>query len=354
MVYLTPALTIGETTWTVCSGRWSACWLGSALIGAGAGRALPGDASDDAPAGGPGRPGAVARQTGPAALIQIKAGARGAGYHRRMRAKSIFAVPAGLAPAERQQRRHALVRLSLAWLAMMQVMMFAWPGYLRHDGIPADALETLDWAIVLMTWASFALTVPVVLYSAWPIWRHAGDNLRHGRAGMDVPVALGIVAAFIPSVYATYTGRGEVYFDSVTMFVAFLLTARYLELCARQSFGGAAGGLRHERVEAQRLDLGARADRLASRFVMIQVALALAAAAAWAYIDPAHSIPVMVALLVMSCPCAMSMAVPSAMASAIRRWPPTPACPMPRWTRCWPKRGARRVRTSMVRWSGTC
>ena len=49
---------------------------------------------------------------------------------------------------------------------------------------------------------------------------------------------------------------------------------------------------------------------------MIQVALALAAAAGWAYIDPAHSIPVMVALLVMSCPCAMSMAVPTAMASA--------------------------------------
>jgi cation transport ATPase len=152
-----------------------------------------------------------------------------------MRAKSIFAVPAGLSQADRQQRRHALVRLSLAWLAMMQVMMFAWPGYLRNDGIPADALETLDWAIVLMNWASFALTVPVVLYSAWPIWRHAGGNLRQGRAGMDVPVALGIVAAFIPSVHATYTGRGEVYFDSVTMFVAFLLTARYLELCARTS-----------------------------------------------------------------------------------------------------------------------
>jgi cation transport ATPase len=249
-------------------------------------------------------------------LIHIKAHGARAAYHRRMRAKSIFAVPATLSADERQQRRHALVRLSLAWLAMMQVMMFAWPGYLRHEGIPKDALDTLDWAIVLMNWASLALTVPVVLYSAWPIWRHAGANLRQGRAGMDVPVALGIVAAFIPSVHATYTGRGEVYFDSVTMFVAFLLTARYLELCARQSFGGAAGGLRHARVEAQRLALGAGADRLASRFVLAQVALALGAGAVWAYIDPAHSVPVMVALLVMSCPCAMSMAVPTAMASA--------------------------------------
>ncbi|NYS17219.1 hypothetical protein HZS47_30735, partial [Achromobacter xylosoxidans] len=76
------------------------------------------------------------------------------------------------------------------------------------------------------------------------------------------------------------------------------------------------GGQRHARVEAQRLLLGAGADRLASRFVMAQVALALAAAAAWAYIDPTRSLPVMMALLVMSCPCAMSMAVPTAMASA--------------------------------------
>jgi len=233
-----------------------------------------------------------------------------------MRARSIFAVPAGLSGADRQQRRHALVRLSLAWLAMMQVMMFAWPGYVRHEGIPADALATLDWAIVLMNWASLALTVPVVLYSAWPIWRHAGASLRRGRAGMDVPVALGIVAAFVPSAHATVARHGEVYFDSVTMFVAFLLTARYLELCARQSFGGASGAGRHARIEAQRHALGARADRVAARFVMAQVALALAGAAVWAWLDPARSVAVMVALLVMSCPCAMSMAVPAAMAAA--------------------------------------
>ncbi|WYX62952.1 hypothetical protein WJ967_12970 [Achromobacter xylosoxidans] len=108
-----------------------------------------------------------------------------------------------------------------------------------------------------------------------------------------MPVALeAIVAAFVPNGHATYTGRGEVYFDSVTMFVAFLLTARYLELCARQSAARrAANGM--PEVEAQRLLLGASADRLASRFVMAQVALALAAAAAWAYIDPTRSLPVM-------------------------------------------------------------
>lgn len=236
-----------------------------------------------------------------------------------MPASSIFSVPPGLAHTHRQARRHALLRLGWAWLAMMQVMMFAWPGYVRHDGIPPDALVTLDWAIVLMNWASLALTVPVVLYSAWPIWHGAAHSLRHSQAGMDIPVALGIVAAFLPSVHATWAQRGDVYFDSVTMFVAFLLTARYLALCARQSVGARDGGAfarRHARLEIRRRALAITADRVAGRFVAAQVLLALAAGAAWAWFDPPHAVSVMVALLVISCPCAMAMAVPTALAAA--------------------------------------
>src|SRR3546814_19611424 len=106
-----------------------------------------------------------------------------------MPATSIFSVPPGLSRAGRQARRHALLRLGWAWLAMMQVMMFAWPGYVRHDGIPADALATLDWAIVLMTCASLALPLPVVLYSPWPLLSGPPPSLPRGRAVLDVPVA---------------------------------------------------------------------------------------------------------------------------------------------------------------------
>src|SRR5690606_40760502 len=180
-----------------------------------------------------------------------------------MSGRSIFSVPPDLPAGDRRARRHALLRLGWAWLAMMQVMMFAWPGYVRHEGIAPDALATLDWAIVLMNWASLALTVPVVLYSAWPIWQGAARSLHRRQAGMDVPVALGIVAAFVPSVYTTLTGRGEVYFDSVTMFVAFLLTARYLALCARQSVApctGAAPARPYVRLERRQRALGTAAD----------------------------------------------------------------------------------------------
>ncbi|CAM5345550.1 E1-E2 ATPase OS=Eoetvoesiella caeni OX=645616 GN=DFR37_101349 PE=4 SV=1 [Eoetvoesiella caeni] len=206
-----------------------------------------------------------------------------------------------------------LARLGLAWLAMMQVMMFAFPGYLRSSPMSADEVSLLDEAIFLMNWCSLVLTVPVVLYCAWPVWQGALSRLRLVHVGMDVPVALGIVAAFVPSAVATWTGQGEVYFDSVTMFVAFLLTARYLELCARQAIG--VGGL-HRIIEQYRLVLSARADRIAVWFTLGQLMLAFAAGAAWSAIEPSHAIGVMVALLVISCPCAMAMAVPTAVAAA--------------------------------------
>lgn len=230
-----------------------------------------------------------------------------------MRAISIFSSPKGLPDADRLRRRHMLARLGLSWLVMMQVMMFAFPGYLRAGQPVADALTLLDRAVFLMNWISLALTVPVLLYCAWPVWQGAFSRMRSARIGMDVPVALSIVAAFIPSVYATWTGRGEVYFESVTMFVAFLLTARYLEFCARQSMS--VGGL-HQFIDEYRQILSARADSIALWFTVTQLALALAGGLVWLAYAPDRAVAVTVALLVISCPCAMAMAVPSAMAAA--------------------------------------
>lgn len=207
-----------------------------------------------------------------------------------------------------------LARLGLAWLAMMQVMMFAFPGYLRHEGMAPDNLELLDQAIFLMNWISLLMTVPVILYCAQPVWAGALSRLAKKHITMDVPVALGILVAFFPSAYATWAGEGEVYFDSVVMFVAFLLTARYLELCARQAVQ--AGGS-NAAIEAFRASATGHANRLAFWFVTIQVVLAIMAGAVWwFYIDPGHAVPVLVAMFVMSCPCAMAMAVPSTVSAA--------------------------------------
>ena len=130
--------------------------------------------------------------------------------------------------ARRQASRLLLWRLLVACGAMMQVMMYAAPEYFTQPGdISPDLLR-------LLRWAQWMLTLPVMLFCAWPILGNAWNSLRHGRIGMDVPAALGIGLAFGASSVATFSDHGHVWFDSVTMFVFFLLLARWLEDRARR------------------------------------------------------------------------------------------------------------------------
>ncbi len=137
----------------------------------------------------------------------------------------------------RKERNTAIRRLAIAGLGMMQVMMYAVPVYLAHEDTMATDIEAL------MRMASLILTTPVVFYSAWPFFQGAWRDLKLKRAGMDVPVALGVGAAYAASVYGTFIGAEHVYFDSVTMFVFFLLTGRFLEMNARKHSAEAAESL---------------------------------------------------------------------------------------------------------------
>ena len=135
---------------------------------------------------------------------------------------------AGAEEARKRENRAALWRLFVAGFGMMQVMMYAVPTYLAGAGTMSDDIAQL------MRIAGFVLTVPVVFYACAPFFRGAWRDFTLRRLGMDVPIALGIGVSFAASVIATFGGRGEVYFDSITMFVFFLLTGRYLEQRARQ------------------------------------------------------------------------------------------------------------------------
>ncbi|MBE9609696.1 heavy metal translocating P-type ATPase [Chitinilyticum piscinae] len=314
------------------------------------------------------------------------------------------------------QKRHkqAQFRLWTAGLSMMQVMMFAVPVYLAEPGDIAP-----QW-LLMMNWASMLLTLPVVLYSSWPFYQSAWRDLKARRAGMDLPVTVGVLAAFIASLPPLLSGRGEVYFDSVTMFVFLLLGGRYLEMRARQRAGAAterlvklipafthrlsetADGQRLEEYPVSQLRPGDRvvcrpgeiipadgviiegqtevnealltgestpickavddevtggasnllspitirvsevgdhtrlaaivrlldramqhkprlaqlADRISGWFVLILLLVAAATWWFWHLHDPIHALPITVAVLVISCPCALSLATPAALVAA--------------------------------------
>lgn len=317
------------------------------------------------------------------------------------------------------ESRRAVWRLFAAGFCMMQVMMYATPMYVAAPGdISADIIQ-------LLRWASWLLSLPVVLFAATPFYSGAWRAVRQGRIGMDVPIALGILVTFIASTGATFDtiapgqtsawGR-EVYFDSLTMFVTFLLIGRALEQRARRQAAEALESVLHrlpesvERVQGGGVELVAPArlrvgdqvrvsagqafpadgvvveghtqvdealltgesrpvdrsvgagvmagshnlanpvvmrverlgadtryerivalmqramserpswvrlaDQIAVPFLWAVLLLAVGAAGVWMFIDPAHAIWIAVSVLIVTCPCALSLAAPSAMVAA--------------------------------------
>ena len=319
--------------------------------------------------------------------------------------------------SERRQResRQALWRWLVAGLCMMQVMMYALPAYVARPG------DMTPDAAGLLRWASWVLTLPVMLFSCGPFFASALRDVLHRRISMDLPVALGIAVTFAVSSMGTFDAAGifgrEVYFDSLTMFVFFLLTGRWLELRLRDRTAGALEALmnrlpdsvqrrcpdgRFERVAVRRLTAGdvvlvlpgesfpadgvltqgqthadealltgesrpvprcagervmagshnlsaavqmrvqhtgegtrfaqivalmqsasldkpalARlADRIARPFLAVVLLAAAGACAFWWERDPGHALMVAVAVLIVTCPCALSLATPAAMLAA--------------------------------------
>ncbi|MDO9283898.1 MAG: cation-translocating P-type ATPase [Aquabacterium sp.] len=313
------------------------------------------------------------------------------------------------------EHRQAVWRLFVAAFCAMQVMMMATPSYVASGNELAPDLRQL------LNWGSWLLSLPVMVFAAGPFFSGAWRSLRARRIGMDVPVALGVLVTFVASTGATFDPDGlfghEVYFDSLTMFVSFLLAGRLLETRARhkvaqvleatlsgmpetalrldaqghaesvsvqrlmpgdrvrvpvgQAFPadgaviegatradealltgesapvakplgaavvagsvnlGAPVVVRIDRVGAdtrlegivalmrdamsQRPSLARAADRWAAPFLWAVLVLAAGAAAVWSVIDPGRAVWVAVSVLIVTCPCALSLAAPSALLSA--------------------------------------
>ena len=339
----------------------------------------------------------------------LLAAVRGAGYG---------AVPDAAASARqlrRDEHRAVVWRLFVASFLAMQVMMMATPSYVAGPGDLAPDLAQL------LNWGSWVLSIPVMWFGGTPFLKGAWNAVRARRIGMDVPVALGIAVAFVASTGATFQPGGvfghEVYFDSLTMFIAFLWFGRWLEQRVRHRtaealesalagmpqtawrvrddgevdevpvsrlqrgdrvrvpVGGTVPGdgsllsesagvgeafltgeslpvpkragdpllagslnvaapleLRIERTGAdtryeaivalmrealgQRPGVARLADRMAGPFLWSVLVLAFGSAVAWSWIDPSRALWVGVAVLIVTCPCALSLATPATLVAA--------------------------------------
>lgn len=129
------------------------------------------------------------------------------------------------------EQHDALKRLLVAGMCAMQVMTYAFVIYI-------GVVDFVDFSTRhLFRWLGLLTTLPVVFYSALPFFRGAARELGERRLGINLPVALAVALVFLASTFNTLRGSGEIYFDSVSMFVFLLLGGRYLELRSRHRSG---------------------------------------------------------------------------------------------------------------------
>lgn len=164
-------------------------------------------------------------------LSEILAEIRKLGYHAHPFSAQQHEV------LRQKQRKADFRRLAVAGLSAGQVMMIAVALYAGpSQGLEFATAQTLRWF-------SLVLSVPAIFYAAIPFYTAAWRGLKTGRLGMDVPISLGLITGFAGSIWATMQGVGEVYYDTLTMLIFFLLATRFLERNAREKSIEAAENL---------------------------------------------------------------------------------------------------------------
>ncbi len=311
----------------------------------------------------------------------------------------------------RREERALLVRIAVAGAIAGNVMLIAFALYGGHFHGIGDEYRTL------FRWLSLGLALPSVLWCAGAFYRGAWGALRTRSLHMDLPIAIGILAGSLQGALNTVRGAGEIYFDSVTALIFFLLVGRFLQ--RRQQLKAASstelmlslapstarlvegGGVREvplealvpgavvelragdsvpadgvvlegesvidrsllsgesrpepaapgDPVHAGTLNLSGRllvevrstgedtrvgrlmrlveegaqrrapvvrlADRISGWFVAAVLALAAITLAVWLRLDPELAVQHAVALLIVSCPCALGLATPLAVSAAL-------------------------------------
>ncbi|WP_372697633.1 heavy metal translocating P-type ATPase [Arthrobacter sp. JSM 101049] len=109
------------------------------------------------------------------------------------------------------------------------------------------ALQFPHWG-----WVALALATPVTWWSAWPFHRAAAVNARHLSSTMDTLVSIGVLAAYLFSLWQlvidpALTAHGsamdmshhQLYFETAGVVATFLLLGRWLEARAKSSAGDA-------------------------------------------------------------------------------------------------------------------
>ena len=149
----------------------------------------------------------------------------------------------------KREQKTFLKKLGLAGIMTMQVMMLM--AGLYFDWFGAIELETRQY----FYWVALTLTTPVVLYSGSTFYVGAAKALSAKTVNMDVPVTIAVFGTYFAGIRSTLQEQGEVYFESICMFIFLLLLSRFLEHRSRHRAAQiSANMMQYVPVSATKLD----------------------------------------------------------------------------------------------------
>ena len=136
-------------------------------------------------------------------------------------------------PALQEERADATrktyyTRILVAVFGSMNIMWLAVAHYAGYFSSIEQSFKNI------LNVAEFVLATPVLFYSGWIFFRGAYYGYKNNIVNMDTLVASGALLAYVYSIYAMITQRGEVYFDSVVMIITFVLVGKYLEVLSKK------------------------------------------------------------------------------------------------------------------------
>ncbi len=148
-----------------------------------------------------------------------------------------------------------LRRMAVAGFFMGNIMLVSVALYAGYFSFMDQMTKTFFHVV------SWLMATPVLFYSAWPFFLNAWHSLKHRVLSMDLLTVTGLSLAYFYSVYVTLSGKGETYFDSLTVVTFAILIGRFIEtkykektLTYLENLGSGLPQIIHIRRDGQTVD----------------------------------------------------------------------------------------------------
>lgn len=171
-------------------------------------------------------------------LGQILTAIHALGYQPLPLNQALSLLQSAQSLAEQKAASRTLIwKLFIAGFATMQAMSFAVPLYFANVDALGNVMSDISAEeLGVLRWTTMIIALPAILFAGWDYFARSWRDWRFRQVSMDVPIALGLSLGMAHSAWVTVQGGsgGNIYFDSMTMLLFFLLCGRYAEMRAHQ------------------------------------------------------------------------------------------------------------------------